>query len=308
MDGNAHASVGVGYFVENTKDGKRQTSAAMYSLDGVTLLTDTLIERVFLENANDGVEVTGVLAGGKTYQWRNVICCADAIRSPQILLLSGIGPKETLEKLGIETKVDLPEVGQHLTDHLAMYQFFKLKDPSQGYALGSANPLFSRPEYGAGMPCDILAWTDLPRKGLIETITKDEGAAPDPKTHPLLRQPRAHLEPAIVFMAMSQDPPINLDGTHIWSILMPFLPTSRRSVSINTIDPATYPVIDLNWLATEVDRYACRAAIRRNTRLMLNSSFGCGIIEGETPPAGIRPVSLDDDDEYLDMRARQSAV
>lgn len=227
---------------------------------------------------------------------------------PQILLLSGIGPKETLEKLGIETKVDLPEVCQHLTDHLAMYQFFKLKDPSQGYALRSANPLFSRPEYGARMPCDILAWTDLPREGLIETITKDEGAAPDPKTHPLLRQPRAHLEPAIVFMAMSQDPPINLDGTHIWSILIPFLPTSRRSVSINKIDPATYPVIDLNWLATEVDRYACRAAIRQNTRLMLNSSFGCGIIEGETPPAGIRPVSLDDDDEYLDMRARQSAV
>lgn len=52
---------------------------------------------------------------------REVIVTAGALQSPQVLMLSGIGPKEDLETHGIECKVDLPGVGQGLADHLGVY-------------------------------------------------------------------------------------------------------------------------------------------------------------------------------------------
>lgn len=61
---------------------------------------------------------------------REVILSAGSIHSPQILQLSGIGPRKLLKEAGIETKIDLPGVGQNFHDHTAVRQPIECKYPS----------------------------------------------------------------------------------------------------------------------------------------------------------------------------------
>ncbi|KAI0069141.1 GMC oxidoreductase [Artomyces pyxidatus] len=78
-----------------------------------------------------GVEFTH---DGKSYRVlanREVILSAGAIKSPQILELSGIGNKDLLSKLGIPTKIDLPSVGENVQEHIFAAASFELKDPEK---------------------------------------------------------------------------------------------------------------------------------------------------------------------------------
>lgn len=61
---------------------------------------------------------------------KEVIICAGAVGSPQILLLSGIGPKAELEEIGIKCVVDLPGVGKNLEDHMITILFYLCKTPT----------------------------------------------------------------------------------------------------------------------------------------------------------------------------------
>lgn len=78
---------------------------------------------VFRPNVEDldGIEFTTVKAN------KEVVLSAGAIHSPQVLQLSGIGPRELLESAGIETKVDLPGVGQNFIDHTCLVMTIECK-------------------------------------------------------------------------------------------------------------------------------------------------------------------------------------
>jgi choline dehydrogenase len=82
------------------------------------IVTNTLVTRVLLE----GKRAVGVMTerkgeGQREYRGKNVILSGGAVNSPQILLLSGIGPASHLQKMGIEVRHDLPGVGKNLQDH-----------------------------------------------------------------------------------------------------------------------------------------------------------------------------------------------
>lgn len=128
---------------------------------------------------------TGIeLANGTQYLTRReVIVSAGAYRTPQILLLSGIGAKNDLDTRGITQIVNSPRVGQNLWDHLQMVQTWKLQDPASGVATGSGNPLFSEPQFGLGLPLDWVVTSIVPVEGLKKAIEVDEGKAPSPDNH-----------------------------------------------------------------------------------------------------------------------------
>ncbi|KAH9902085.1 hypothetical protein F4778DRAFT_736201 [Xylariomycetidae sp. FL2044] len=312
LDANAGDNLGVGQLCEDRRDGARQVASVYYPLDGITVLTDTLVESVLLETV-EGEEpiATGIrLANGTEYQAREVIVSAGSYRTPQLLMLSGIGPADVLSEHGIEQKVDAPEVGSNLVDHLMVYMYWQLKDPSLGYAVGSDNPLFSQPEFGLGNANDFLTSTAVPMNGLIEAITADEGTAPDPATHPLLKDVHAMIENFVVYTTIpSEDPVVPTDGTHLTTAVVGLKPTSRGSVSISSTDPNDYPVIDANVFATEVDKFVWRTALREMTRLMSSNDtiLGREIVEGETPPSSFEPLTVDSADEEFDARVRASA-
>lgn len=95
-------------------------------MNGVRVMTETLVNRVIIEKRDRSQVAIGVeLANGEILSAKKeVIISAGAYRTPQVLLLSGIGPAEELRKHGIEQVVNLPEVGSNLHDHMGVGQSY----------------------------------------------------------------------------------------------------------------------------------------------------------------------------------------
>lgn len=120
---NGKSQLGAGYFDVNIADGKRQGASMFLRLaagrPNLTVLPRQFVRRILLEH---GVAIGIVVQQGSGEALlraeREVVLCAGAIGSPQLLMLSGIGPAEHLRNTGIATEADAPEVGQNLRDHL----------------------------------------------------------------------------------------------------------------------------------------------------------------------------------------------
>lgn len=95
-------------------------------------------------------------------------------------------------------------------------------------------------------------------------------------------------------------PTIPLDGTHIRTCVLSFLPTSRGSVTLKSADPRDDPVIDPEYYKTEMDRYVLREGLRIVAKMMREASF----VEGENAPGGLRVVSEESTDAEIDERVR----
>jgi choline dehydrogenase len=124
-DFNGARQDGFGWYQTTTRDGKRSSSARAYlkpvrSRSNLTVVTGACAHRVLLADGRaTGVEYS---TGGKRIRVANaareVLLCGGAINSPQLLMLSGIGPAEHLRQHGIAVASDLPGVGGNLQDHL----------------------------------------------------------------------------------------------------------------------------------------------------------------------------------------------
>jgi choline dehydrogenase len=119
-DVNVPEPEGVGPMNLNVRDGMRCSPAGAYlrpvmGNENLTVLTEAQAVKLTLT----GTRCTGLdfLLDGQLHSVRasrEVILCAGAIHTPRLLLLSGIGPPEDLEQLGIDTVIDLPGVGRNL--------------------------------------------------------------------------------------------------------------------------------------------------------------------------------------------------
>ena len=116
-------------FQTTTRDGKRSSTYHAFlepvlERENLTIITHAQVEQVLLETDGGGLRATGVryrdADGGTTtiHADREVVVSAGAIGSPQLLLLSGIGPTDELASVGVECVLDNPHVGKHLKDHL----------------------------------------------------------------------------------------------------------------------------------------------------------------------------------------------
>ncbi|KAJ3579965.1 hypothetical protein NPX13_g600 [Xylaria arbuscula] len=304
LDANAGNPLGIGELQEGRNKGRRIISAAVYSLEGVTVLTNTIVEKVLIEkevSGNSALRAVGVrLADGSELRGQEIIMAAGALRSPQILLLSGIGPAAELQNLNIPVQLDQPDVGRHLADHSILFNAWKVKDPTAGWAVGSSNPQFSQPQYGWGNPVDLLASTDVPKDGLAKAIEADEGVAPDPKSHPLLAHPRTFVE----YIFISAGAP---DGSLVTIAVAPMLNTARGSIKLASARSNDPPLIDPNYLGTEVDRYVAREAVKLLIKFASSNMtiIGRDILNGEVGAPGFdEAFSVDSTDDYIDSRIR----
>lgn len=130
-DLNVPEPLGVCASPYNVREGVRQSTAVAYlgparDRPNLTILADTTVTRVRLDGGRaTGVEIIDDAGGARSVQASRIVLTAGVFHSPQVLLLSGIGPREELERHGIDTVVELDGVGRDYQDHAVVYITFQ---------------------------------------------------------------------------------------------------------------------------------------------------------------------------------------
>jgi choline dehydrogenase len=248
-DFNGRQQDGFGYYQVTQRNGRRCGTAAGYLnpvLDrpNLTVYPYLQVHRVLIEDGRArGVQcqrldqVFGLRAG------REVIVSAGAYNSPQLLMLSGIGPADQLSRLGIAVLLDQPEVGRNLQDHPSCYLVFSHSQPIS--LLSAAEPEYVRQfeEEGRGP-----LTSNIPEAGGF-VRTRAGLAAPDVQFHSL---PVMFLDGALgasVEHGISFGPCV-------------LKPDSRGEVVLATAQPTAKPRIRHNYYAAESDLSTMVAGLR----------------------------------------------
>jgi choline dehydrogenase-like flavoprotein len=303
--GNTGEPQGLTELEESWRDGKRQCVSQSYDLTGVDIICSTVVSRVMVETVSGKKTATAVelISGQKISATTEVIVSCGTYRTPQLLMLSGIGNQEDLARHAIPFVVDSPEVGRNFHDHLAACLWWKLKHPEDGLALGTS--AWSDKAYSKGLPADWIAFQHIPSEIVIKALEQD---GEDTKDHSLLDPRRCHLETLIPYApagAQIAGVEIPLDGTCITTAVLNMTPTSRGTITISSNDPQLPPMIDPNYNATEFDRQSLRYGIRQALRLLQDTDSGREIVEHEIPPPGYQPLRVDSTDAEIDARLRR---
>ena len=285
-DFNTGDNEGVGYFHVNQKRGRRWSSARGFlkpalRRPNLRLEKQVLADRLIVENGR----AVGVrfLRGGEILEARakgEVILCAGAIGSVQLLHRSGIGPADWLAPLGIDVVLDRHGVGRSLQDHLqqrAIYKVSGIRTLNETYysligrGLMGLDYAFRRrgPLTMAPSQLGIFTRSDATRERAniqfhVQPLSLDKFGDP------------LHTFPAITVSACNLQP------------------TSRGVVRIRSARPDEAPSIAPNYLATDEDRQVAADAIRTTRRLMKQKALA------PYHPAEFLPgPSVGDDDASL---------
>ena len=238
-DHNGETQEGAGRFQVTQRDGRRCSTAVAYlhpavERGNVDVITDALATRILFEgNRAVGVEVLRGNALEQVSTDGEVIVCAGAYQSPQLLLLSGIGPADELAQLGIEVRADLP-VGSNLHDHVVASIVWLSNEDSLLSAL--------TPESGAQFEQEARGpLTSNVGEGGAFIRTRADLTAPDVEFH--FGALMLHDE----FLA-----PLADHGYFFGPAVVK--PSSRGRVTLRSALPHAKPRILSNYLATEEDR------------------------------------------------------
>ena len=138
-DLNADVAEGFGRIDTNIANGRRVSTALAYvqparRRGNLELLSDTIGARIVIEGGHArGVEVLRRGVRETLLAEREIILCGGAVNSPQLLMLSGIGPADHLSSLGISVAIDAPEVGRNLQNHPSYALRFACSQPVTAY-------------------------------------------------------------------------------------------------------------------------------------------------------------------------------
>jgi choline dehydrogenase len=258
-DMNGFQQEGFGPMFMTTRDGRRWSTANAYLRPVLSCPNLTLRVRAFSRRLLfDGGRAAGVAFehDGRACEARaerEVLVCAGAINSPQLLMLSGVGPADHLREHGIDVRQDLAGVGRNLQDHLEVYVQYRCKRPITLY---SAVKPWNQARIG-------LEWM-LFKKGLGATNHFESGGFIRSEAgvrHPDLQY---HFLP----MAVSYDGSSSADTHGFQAHVGPMRPESRGRVTLASADAAAAPRILFNYMATERDRREMRNAIRLTREVM----------------------------------------
>ena len=251
-DTNGFQQEGFGPADSTVKKGRRSSTAQAYlhpvsQRSNLEVRTNAQVSRIVIE----GGRARGVVLerAGERYEvgaTREVVLSAGAINSPQLLMLSGIGPGAHLQGHGIEVKRDLPGVGANLMDHLCLYL-----------------------QWECTRPVSVQPWVRWPRKWLagVQWLLFKTGAAASTQGEAVgFVRSRAGVEwpdiqidfiPACLLDDMSVAPVTHGFSAHIGQLR----PESRGRIELCSSDPHRAPKIYFNYLACEEDWVTMRASV-----------------------------------------------
>ena len=287
-DYNGQQQEGFGPMHMTVGNGVRSSTSNAYikpiiKRPNLEIITGVLVERVILENKKaTGVEYS-VSGRKKTIKAKKeVLLCAGSIGSPQLLQLSGIGPKQVLNNADVEVVHELPGVGENLQDHLEVYFQYNCKKP---ITLNSKLNLFSKGLIGVQW---ILAKTGLGATNHFEScgFIRSRAGIEWPNI-------QYHFLPA----AMRYDGNAAMKGHGYQVHAGVNKVSSRGNVRIKNSNPSSKPSIIFNYLETEEDRQDWRDCIRL-TREILSQPALDEFNGGEASP-GLEVKSDDEIDAWV---------
>jgi choline dehydrogenase len=248
-DFNGAAQDGVGVYQVTQRDGMRASAAVAYlhpaiERPNLTVMPFTQVERVLFEGRRAaGVVATRLGESQELRAEREVILCGGSINSPQLLMLSGVGPAEHLAMREIETLLDQPAVGENLSDHACVYGVWTTPEP---VSLLLAMEPEALEEYEASRTGVFTS--NFAEGGGFARV--EEGIdAPDFQFHVVPLQ--------IVDEGMT-DPQAH--GVFASACLL--TPESRGSVRLASNDPTAKPIIRMNFYTEGSDLQRTVAAMR----------------------------------------------
>jgi choline dehydrogenase-like flavoprotein len=286
-DFNGPQQDGAGWYQVTQRDGMRCSAAVAYlhpAMDrsNLTVETDAHVTRLLLDGKRAvGVEIDQANALREVRADREVILSAGSYQSPQILLLSGIGPAEDLELAMIPVVEDLP-VGRNLQDHIACWITYETDRESLLTAESEES---------------VALITNEGRGHLTSNFAEAGGFI---RTRPELDAPDLQLHAIPILFPEAGAGEILVDG---WALSHCLLrPKSTGFVKLRSRVPTAKPRILHNYLATDEDRQTMIAGLRRCVEIASQPALQAVSTRPYGVPAG------DDDASLLDHIERNSTT
>jgi choline dehydrogenase len=239
-----------------------------------------------------GLELEGARATGVRYRagrketiaraTREVVLCAGAINSPQLLMVSGIGPAAGLESAGVAVTHDLPGVGQNLQDHPFLTMLWEVRD--------------SDTLYGADKPKYLAEWL-LRRSGKLTSTAAEVCAFV--RTRPGLPAPDIQFHMGALYF--DEHGAVEFDG-HAATIAPTLVsPKSRGEVTLRSADPTAKPRILTNSLTEPEDVASMVAGMQLAREIASKEPLASKLVRGLKP-------SDDEDDLEAHLRRRVELI
>ena len=250
-DVNGYRQEGFAAFDANRHRGRRLSAARAYlhpviRRPNLRVTTRAHATRILFE----GNRATGVeYRKGRTMHRvsaREVIACGGAINTPQLLMLSGLGPASHLERFGVDVVADLPGVGRNLQDHLEVYIQY-----------ASKRPVSLQPQ---------LAWWRKPLIGLQWLFRRGPGTSNHFEGGGFVRSNREVAYPNLMLhflpIAIRYDGSVPAGGHGYQVHVGPMYSDSRGTLFLKSPDPFDKPGLRFNYLSTPADRREWVEAVR----------------------------------------------
>ncbi len=290
-DFNGKSQEGAGYFQLTSRHGRRCSTAVAYlnpvrGRSNLEIVTHAHVERLLFDTDDEravsgiGFSVKGSQREAHLKPGGEMVLCAGAIGSPQILQVSGIGPGALLQSLEIPVRHDLPGVGENLQDHLQIRMIYEVNVPTLNDEI---NNFFRRMLIGIQY---VLFRKGAMAMGASQVCifakTRPEMATPDIQFH---FQPLSADKPGIEMHPFSG----------ITSSVCQLRPESRGSIRIKSPDPHAHPAIRPDYLSTPLDQETAVAAMRMSRAIADSKAMSPFIVKERVPGAVAKT-----DEELLD--------
>ncbi|MGO4837092.1 GMC family oxidoreductase N-terminal domain-containing protein, partial [Rhizobiaceae sp. 2RAB30] len=248
-DFNGEDQEGFGKFDFTIKKGKRWSTSYAFlrpvlGRPNLTVETRALTRRILMEKGRAvGVEFQQGSAVRTVRAAREIVLCAGTVNSPQLLMLSGIGPADELAGHGISPVMDLPGVGKNLQDHVDCVMVYECTKPVTLYS---------------DLRADRLIWSviegTLFGRGVATTFPYEAGAFLKSRTDLVAPDIQVHFMPALEKTANLHFPnpfrkKVAVEANHGFTLRVgPVNPESRGEITLRSADPSQAPKIQANYL------------------------------------------------------------
>jgi choline dehydrogenase len=274
-DFNGLVQEGCGYYQMTCRQNARCSAADGYLFPivgraNLKVVTQAHATRVLIEKGRAiGVEYLSPMQGlERLYAASEVVVCAGAINSPQLMMLSGIGPAAELKRLGIDLRLDLPGVGRNLQDHLASYTRCTTKVSHSLSALPAAQRMAALRDWKKRRAGPLTS--NFLEAGCFLRVDADD-------FFPNLQ----HFIQPMIAPDYPEGPRPEHHGLTVSSYVT--RPKSIGRITLATANPLDKPVIDPDYLDDPYDLHAMLAGIRWNRRILAAKAFTNLLGEELTP-------------------------